>query len=68
MTRWLRERKSCWPLTRNPHLLVTRHTAVDTAGPPIAPTVLDAIFGDLGLTPSQVLYITSKVSIHGSGS
>ena len=54
MTGWLRERKSCWPLTRNPHLLVTRHTAVDTAGPPIAPTVLDAIFGDLGLTPSQV--------------
>jgi hypothetical protein len=54
MTGWLRERKNCWPLTRNPHLLVTRHTAVDTAGPPIAPTVLDAIFGDLGLTPSQV--------------
>jgi hypothetical protein len=54
ITRWIRERKKCWPLTRNPHLLVTRHTAVDTAGPPIAPTVLDAIFGDLGLTPSQV--------------
>ena len=54
MTDWLRERHRCWPLTRNPHLLVTRHTAVDTAGPPIAPTVLDAIFGELGLTPSQV--------------
>jgi hypothetical protein len=54
MTGWLRERHRCWPLTRNPHLLVTRHTAVDTAGPPIAPTVLDAIFGELGLTPSQV--------------
>jgi hypothetical protein len=51
---WLRERHRCWPLTRNPHLLVTRHTAVDTAGPPIAHTVLDAIFGELGLTPSQV--------------
>jgi hypothetical protein len=54
MTDWLRERHRCWPLTRNPHLLVTRHTAVDTAGPPMAPTVLDAIFGELGLTPSQV--------------
>lgn len=54
ITGWLRERHRCWPLTRNPHLLVTRHTAIDTAGPPIAPTVLDAIFGELGLTPSQV--------------
>jgi hypothetical protein len=54
MTGWLRERHHCWPLTRNPHLLVTRHTAVDTTGPPIALTVLDAIFGELGLTPSQV--------------
>jgi hypothetical protein len=54
MTGWLRERHRCWPLTRNPHLLVTRHTAVDTAAPPIAHTVLDAIFGDLGLTPSLV--------------
>jgi hypothetical protein len=54
MASWLRERHRCWPLTRNPHLLVTRHTAVDTVGPPIAPTVLDAIFGDLGLTPSQL--------------
>lgn len=54
MADWLRERHRCWPLTRNPHLLVTRHTAVDTAGPPVAPTVLDAIFGELGLTPSQV--------------
>lgn len=54
MTGWLRERHRSWPLTRNPHLLVTRHTATDTAGPPVAPTVLDAIFGGLGLTPSQV--------------
>ena len=54
MTGWLRERHRRWPLTRNPHLLVTRHTAVDTAGPPIAQTVLDATFGELGLTPSQL--------------
>lgn len=54
MAGWLRERHGRWPLTGNPHLLVTRHTAIDTAGPPIALTVLDAIFGELGLTPSQV--------------
>jgi hypothetical protein len=54
MTGWLRERHRCWPLTRNPHLLVTRHTAVDPAGPPISHTILDAIFGELGLTPSQL--------------
>jgi len=51
---WLRERHRCWPLTSNPHLLITRETAADAAGPPIALTVLDAIFGELGLTPSKV--------------
>jgi hypothetical protein len=54
MAGWLRERHRRWPLTGNPHLLVTRETAADTAGPPIALTVIDAIFGELGLTPSKV--------------
>lgn len=54
MAGWLRERHRCWPLTGNPHLLVTRETAADTAGSPIALTVIDAIFGGLGLTPSSV--------------
>jgi hypothetical protein len=51
---WLRERHLRWPLTSNPRLLVTRETAANAAGPPIALTVIDAIFGELGLTPSKV--------------
>ena len=51
---WLRERHRCWPLTANPHLLVTSQTAADTAGPPVALTVIEAIFAGLGLTPSKV--------------
>jgi hypothetical protein len=54
MAAWLRERHLRWPLTRNPHLMVTRETAVNAAGPPIALTVIDAIFAGLGLTPSTV--------------
>jgi hypothetical protein len=54
MTGWLRERHLRWPLTANPHLLVTSQTAAGTAGPPIALTVIDAIFAGLGLTPSKV--------------
>jgi hypothetical protein len=54
MTGWLRERHRRWPLTGNPHLLVTSQTAAGTAGPPIALTVIDAIFAGLGLTPSKV--------------
>jgi hypothetical protein len=54
VTGWLRERHLRWPLTGNPHLLVTSQTAADTAGPPIALTVIDAIFAGLGLTPSKV--------------
>jgi hypothetical protein len=51
---WLRERHLRWPLAGNPHLLVTRETAASAAGPPIALTVIDAIFSGLGLTPSKV--------------
>lgn len=54
MTGWLRERRRRWPLTANPHLLVSSRTALNPAGPPVAGTVLDTIFGKLGLTPSQV--------------
>jgi hypothetical protein len=54
MAGWLRERHRCWPLTGNPHLLVTSQTAADASGPPIALTVIEAIFAGLGLTPSQV--------------
>ncbi|MGH3247738.1 MAG: hypothetical protein ACRDOI_16230, partial [Trebonia sp.] len=51
---WLRERRLRWPLTANPYLLVTSQTAADPAGPPIALTVIKAVFSGLGLTPSKV--------------
>jgi len=51
---WLRERRRRWPLTASRHLLVTGQTAADAADPPIAFTVLDAIFGKLGLSPSKL--------------
>ena len=43
-----------WPLTASRHLLVTGQTAADATDPPIALTVLDAIFGKLGLSPSKL--------------
>lgn len=51
---WLRERHRRWPLTTNPHLLVSQVTAADTTLPPIAHTVMDAIFQRLGLSPSKL--------------
>jgi Phage integrase, N-terminal SAM-like domain len=51
---WLRERHRRWPLTTNPHLLVSQVTAADATLPPIAHTVMDAIFQPLGLSPSKL--------------
>jgi hypothetical protein len=51
---WLRERHRRWPLTTNPHLLVSQVTAADATLPLIAPTVMDAIFQRLGLSPSRL--------------
>ncbi len=51
---WLRERHDRWPRTTNPHLLVSRVTAADATLPPIAHTVMDAIFQRLGLSPSKL--------------
>jgi hypothetical protein len=51
---WLRERHHRWPLTTSTRLLVTAQTAADTTDPPIAHTVMDAIFQKLGLTPSKL--------------
>jgi integrase len=51
---WLRERHRRWPLTTNPHLLVSQVTAADTALPPIAHTVMDAIFQRVGHSPSKL--------------
>jgi site-specific recombinase XerC len=52
--RWIRERHQRWPRTSNPHLLITRVTASDERQPPIAHTVIEAIFTPLGLTPGQL--------------
>ena len=51
---WMRERRRLWPLTTNPHLLVSQVTAADQTCPPIAHTVIDAIFKRLGLTPGKL--------------
>jgi hypothetical protein len=51
---WLRERHQHWPRTANPHLLITRVTASDENHPPVAHTVIEAIFTPLGLSPGQL--------------
>ncbi|HEX9355553.1 MAG TPA: hypothetical protein VF933_17265 [Streptosporangiaceae bacterium] len=51
---WMRERRRRWPRTANPHLLITRVTASDEKQPPVAHTVIEAIFAPLGLTPGQL--------------
>jgi hypothetical protein len=52
--RWTRERHRLWPRTANPYLLVSQVTAADGTRPPIAHTVMEAIFGRLGLTPGKL--------------
>lgn len=51
---WLSDRHRRWPRTANPHLLATGQTADDARNPPIALTVIDAIFLKLGLSPSKL--------------
>jgi len=51
---WIRERHRLWPLTANPHLLVSRVTAGDETRPPVAHTVMEAIFERLGLSPGKL--------------
>jgi hypothetical protein len=53
-TQWMRERHRRWPRTANPHLLITRVTASDEHHPPIAHTVIEAIFTPLRLSPGQL--------------
>jgi site-specific recombinase XerD len=52
--RWTRERHRLWPLTANPYLLVSQVTAADQMLPPVAHTVMDAIFKRLGLSPGKL--------------
>jgi Phage integrase, N-terminal SAM-like domain len=51
---WVRERHRLWPLTANPHLLVSQVTAGDETRPAVAHTVMEAIFERLGLGPGQL--------------
>ncbi|MEU0353061.1 hypothetical protein ABZ302_40630 [Streptomyces sp. NPDC006237] len=47
---WLRERHRRWPATTNPHLLINRWTAVDTAHPSIGTSTFSTVFRPTGLT------------------
>lgn len=49
---WLRERHRRWPVTANPHLLVSQQTADMDTCPPVSKMVMNDIFRPLGLTPS----------------
>ncbi len=51
---WLVERHRRWPACTNPHLLVSRHTAVDPEGPPISVEILRRTFRSLGVTVTQL--------------
>ncbi len=51
---WLRERHRRWPVTVNPHLLVSQQTAAMDTLPPVSSMVMTGIFGPLGLAPSRL--------------
>jgi hypothetical protein len=42
LTAWLRERHRRWPASANPHLLVSRRTAMSPDGPPVSKYCLNA--------------------------
>jgi site-specific recombinase XerC len=50
---WLRERHRRWPLTANPHLLVSQQTAAMATCPPVSRLAISLIFRPLGLSPLQ---------------
>jgi len=50
---WLRDRHRRWPLTANPHLLVSQQTAADARLPPVSTMLINDIFRPLGLSPSS---------------
>lgn len=55
-TRWELQRHRRWPDSSNPHLFVTRNTAVDDSAPPISAGVVQKPFKRLGL-PAGVLRV-----------
>ncbi|MFJ4689206.1 tyrosine recombinase XerC [Streptomyces sp. NPDC088789] len=56
VTTWELQRHRRWPDSSNPHLFVTRNTAVDDTGPPISAGVVQKPFKRLGL-PAGVLRV-----------
>ncbi|MFJ5044528.1 hypothetical protein [Streptomyces sp. NPDC088719] len=50
----LKERAARWPHSTNPHLLVTRVTAHDPAGPPMSHKAFQYFFRCLGINAEQV--------------
>ncbi|MGW0732512.1 hypothetical protein [Streptomyces sp. NPDC002851] len=53
-TAWLRERHRRWPRTTNPHLLVSRVSAADEAGPKISTEVTKTVFERVGISASKL--------------
>jgi hypothetical protein len=51
---WIRERHRRWPVTANPHLLVSQQTAAMDTLPPVSLMVMNEIFRPLGLAPSKL--------------
>ncbi|MFE4254265.1 tyrosine recombinase XerC [Streptomyces sp. NPDC056910] len=49
-TAWEVERRRRWPDCSNPHLFVTRNTAVDDSGPPTSDCVVTKVFRRVGAT------------------
>lgn len=54
LAEWLRERCERWARSINPHLFVTRQTALDPDGPQVAKYGLQPIFTELGLQPQKL--------------
>lgn len=51
---WLRDRHQRWPLSANPHLLVTRRTAMHAGRPPINKFAVQYYFRFTGLTAQKI--------------
>ncbi|MEU9662837.1 hypothetical protein [Streptomyces chartreusis] len=53
-TSWLRERYQRWPRTGNPHLLVSRISAADEAGPRMSTEVTKTVFERVGISARKL--------------
>jgi integrase len=53
-TAWELQRHRRWPDSSNPHLFVTRNTAVDDSGPPISTGAVQQLFQRVGLPAGRL--------------